>query len=483
MRQIVWKGTRGPNILTVVLTDLQKFFEKPVIVKPIDVDEPLKGGVPSDHNGVVVKPISEADKPVKRTKIVRTIRPIPSSSLQNIGQVLTNESWYFMDPALTSTQLTELFEYYTGEVVDIFCPVKQVFSRPDQKPFVTEKMKILKLKTMRVYERHGKSQKYCELKALFQKKYEDEIHKYKEKIIDDVKNGDCICTYSALRKLGVRPGEREINTFDLPSHVENNLTATQSAVLIADHFSAISMDYEPINLSNFPPAMREALAHPDILVIPRLEEYEVFKKISKAKKPNSVVPGDIPKKIVKEFCCELSVPITIIYNTILKTQKYPRQWVVEYQIPLPKVNLPSSEDDLRNLAKTPFVSKCFESFLSDWLMPIVRPYIDPCQYGLKGASISHYLIKLLQFTHEYLDLKDPHAVIVGFLDLSKAFNRVSHQMVVEDLYDMHVPLWLLLILSSYLTERSMILTYKGASSSPRDLPGSAPQGAFLGIFF
>ena len=29
----------------------------------------------------------------------------------------------------------------------------------------------------------------------------------------------------------------------------------------------------------------------------------------------------------------------------------------------------------------------------------------------------------------------------------------------------------------------MILTYKGAASSPRSLPGSSPQGAFLGIFF
>ena len=48
---------------------------------------------------------------------------------------------------------------------------------------------------------------------------------------------------------------------------------------------------------------------------------------------------------------------------------------------------------------------------------------------------------------------------------------------------MHVPPWLLLILSSYLTERSMILTYQGASSTPRSLPGSSPQGAFLGIFF
>ena len=48
---------------------------------------------------------------------------------------------------------------------------------------------------------------------------------------------------------------------------------------------------------------------------------------------------------------------------------------------------------------------------------------------------------------------------------------------------MHVPPWLLLILISYLTKRSMILSYRGARSSPRSLPGSSPQGAFLGIFF
>ena len=29
----------------------------------------------------------------------------------------------------------------------------------------------------------------------------------------------------------------------------------------------------------------------------------------------------------------------------------------------------------------------------------------------------------------------------------------------------------------------MVLTYNGSSSSPRRLPGSSPQGAFLGIFF
>ena len=61
-------------------------------------------------------------------------------------------------------------------------------------------------------------------------------------------------------------------------------------------------------------------------------------------------------------------------------------------------------------------------------------------------------------------------------------HRVSHQLVVQDLFDMHVPAWLLRILISYLTGRSMTITYKGAHSTQRILPGSTPQGAFLGIF-
>ena len=73
-------------------------------------------------------------------------------------------------------------------------------------------------------------------------------------------------------------------------------------------------------------------------------------------------------------------------------------------------------------------------------------------------------------------------MVVALVDLSKAFNRVSLSMVIEDLYAMHVPPWLLLILISYLSGRSMVLCYKGTTSSPRNLPGSSPQGAFLGIF-
>ena len=101
----------------------------------------------------------------------------------------------------------------------------------------------------------------------------------------------------------------------------------------------------------------------------------------------------------------------------------------------------------------------YESFVGEWLIHFIKPYLDPDQCGLKGFSITDYLIKLLHFVHTTLDLRQPHAVLAACIDLSKAFNRVDHLLVVEDLYDMHTPPWLLRIVISYLSGRSMILTY------------------------
>ena len=168
--------------------------------------------------------------------------------------------------------------FYTGEVLEIFCPKKQIFSRPNESPFITEDMKILKRLIMREYEKHGKTAKYLDLKIRFKSKMDTQILKYKEKIFDDIKNGNRKSTYSALRKLGVRPGDQSANTFSLPSHVERNLTPSQSAEIMADHFSSISKDYEPISIDNFNPRMRNELLNPDMSVVPTLEEYEVYRK-------------------------------------------------------------------------------------------------------------------------------------------------------------------------------------------------------------
>ena len=269
----------------------------------------------------------------------------------------------------------------------------------------------------------------------------------------------------------------------MPQHLEAGLSANQSVEKLADHFSSISQEFEPISPEKFPPWIKEKLHFgASDQTKPYLDEWQIYKGIAAAKKTKSVIPGDLPVKVVKEFSPELAKPISVIFNKITKSGEYPRQWVTEYQLPIPKVNPPMVEDDLRNISGTAFFSKVYESFIAKWLFPFIELFLDPGQCGgLKGSGITHYLVKLLHFIHSYLDKTEPHAVLLTLVDLEKAYNRVSHQLVIEDLATMHVPGWLLLILISYLTERSMIMRFNGASSSKRSLPGSCPQGAYLGV--
>ena len=132
------------------------------------------------------------------------------------------------------------------------------------------------------------------------------------------------------------------------------------------------------------------------------------------------------------------------------------------------------------ISKTPFLSKVYEAFVAEWLLAVIRPFLDPAQCGLKGLSISHYLIRFTHFIHETLDHKTPHAVVAAYIDLSKAFNRVDHTLLIQDLYDMHCPSWLLNILVSYLSDRVLVLRYRRESAGPRTLPGGGPQGTLLG---
>ena len=77
--------------------------------------------------------------------------------------------------SLNPTNLTELFQYYSTEVLNIFCPQKMVYSRPCDLPYITENMKIIKRHIMREYEKRGKSTKYLELKESFKRKMETEV--------------------------------------------------------------------------------------------------------------------------------------------------------------------------------------------------------------------------------------------------------------------------------------------------------------------
>ena len=98
---------------------------------------------------------------------------------------------------------------------------------------------------------------------------------------------------------------------------------------------------------------------------------------------------------------------------------------------------------------------------------------------MKGNSITHYLIDKINLSNQ--ESKIPTAILACLIDFSKAFNRQNHNILITKLSDMAVPAWLLKIVMGFLTGRSMVVRYKGATSSPRSLPGGGPQWTLLGL--
>ena len=122
----------------------------------------------------------------------------------------------------------------------------------------------------------------------------------------------------------------------------------------------------------------------------------MLSKLRKAKKPKSIIPGDLPSTVVKEFLVELSKPYSDLFNNILQSASWPEQFKVEHVTPIAKIPQPQCEDDLRPISLTSFPSKVLEQFVVGWLLEIFGHKLDFRQYGgFRGNSICHYLIEFI----------------------------------------------------------------------------------------
>jgi len=489
LRQIVSQPTNKnqDKVLDVVLTDMHTGYQEPTILPPIQVDAGREG-VPSDHMGVEVRPRTNLTttraRPRRKTFMVQ---PMPDSLVAEFGRRLLQEDWSCLEDGMSADQLVDTFQAAATRMVDENFPRKKVTVIQGELPFFTEALRKLRKQRDSVYRIQGKSTQYKNIQNNFKQKLKAEETKYRNKVIQEVKDGKRSSAYSAIRKLGDGPADWDKKKeFSIPAYVDEGLSPVDAASRLADHFSAISQTVEPLDEARFSPALRLALEEGrSDKYKPKLEQHDVYRAILKVKKPNSSVEGDVPKKLLVEYAYLWAGAATRIFNQVIQSAEWPSKWKVENCVVLHKTEDPGkvrSEEDTRTISKTNFLSKLLENVLGSWLMPIVEPYLDPSQCGgLSRTSTSHYLVKLLDFVHTTLDHRDPHAVVMAGLDLSKAYNR-GDSLVIEDLHAMHCPGWLLAILCSYLSRRSMLLRYQGASSTPRDLPGGYGAGTFMGGF-
>lgn len=483
IKQLVTKVTYKNKILDIILTNLHLFYQIPVIIPPVKPDNPTRG-VPSDHSIPVASPLTSAYQNTREYK-VSYVRPLPESGIVEFEQWMNSLEWQPMLETSSPSDQVEILENTFETKMQTIFPLKKVKISSDDKPFITAELKKLDRKIKRIYSKSGKTDRYDILKKSYDLKYKKAARKYIEKNVADLKYENPGKAYSTLKKMGAAPGDcNDEGSFSLQNHLDRNLTTEQCVEEIADHFARISQEYPPLDVARLPPDVQLKVKQPaNPQDLPEVSAEEVLMKIKKSKIPKSSVPGDLPKKLVQACAQNLSTPVALILKKIVTSCEWPKQWRTEYGVPLQKVSNPENEDQLRIISLTSFFSKISESFVIDWLMEYVGELIDWGQYGgLKGSSITHYLIELTNFVLYNQDLKNPRAVLAMMIDFSKAFNRQNHNTLIKILSDMGVPGWLLRVVMAFLTDRELILRYKGTSSGRKTLPGGSPQGTRLGMF-
>ena len=201
--QIVQKPTRKDSLLSIIITDLRRFYIEPKIIDPIPVDIPGKGA-PSNHNGVLAVPINNTESKKKTTKQIKYVQPMPSSSIMEFSQSLRTINWSLMLVGSSSSVMVDTFQKMTNELKDIHFPLKRISISPYDKPWITEELKSIRRRRQRIYRKEGRSEAYLELKCEFDTKLNAESDKYCNKIHEEVTNGKRGSSYSAIRRLGNR---------------------------------------------------------------------------------------------------------------------------------------------------------------------------------------------------------------------------------------------------------------------------------------
>ena len=170
----------------------------------------------------------------------------------------------------------------------------------------------------REYTKHKKSPKWTELREKYLSECTKAKERYYENIVEDLKISNPSQWYSKLKRMSSHDQTKseEPNVMSFLGVSDHN-----QAELIADQFSEISNQYEPlknedINLegaTNMKPS-------------PLMEPYMVHQKIKKMKGNSATVMGDIPIKVIKAFGYELSFPLSNIYKRSVRSGEYPHIW-------------------------------------------------------------------------------------------------------------------------------------------------------------
>ena len=190
-------------------------------------------------------------------------------------------------------------------------------------------------------------------------------------------------------------------------------------------------------------------------------------------------PDQIPPKILKLAISEIEQPLTDIFNKSLESKSFPSNLKEADVTPIYKKDSPTSKKNFRPISILPATSKIFERIIFNQLYASFYLMLSPFLCGFrKGYGTQHALIRYIEDLKNCLDSRKIGGTVL--MDLSKAFDCLSHELLLAKLEAYGLSKDALLLIQDYLQGRFQRVKINSKFSEWKRITKGVPQGSVLG---
>ena len=366
--------------------------------------------------------------------------------------------------------------------------IKAASHRIPRKPWVTQAI----LKSIRhkdkLYRKYRSSQTESNKIALVN--YKNSLttllrvakKQYYSDLLDDHKN-NLKQTWNVLNDLLGRTRKQQV-----PDSFDINGTPTSDSQKIADGFNSFFTNIGPnltnqipVSESNFNDFLVNIQSPMNSLFMSPTDSEEIIKICATFKSGTSCGYDGIKPDIVKYVINLISSPLVHIFNLSIITGIVPEQLKIAKVVPIYKSGEKNKCNNYRPISVLPAFSKILERIIHKRLYNFLDRYnlLHNSQFGFRN-KYSSYMAVLEAYNKIVSNLDKGKHTLGLFLDLSKAFDTISHSILLDKLHHYGVRGNALEWFKSYLTNRSQFVVYDNSKSSILSVQCGVPQGSVLG---
>lgn len=219
-------------------------------------------------------------------------------------------------------------------------------------------------------------------------------------------------------------------------------------------------------------------SYPDVNIV---SHNGVLNMLLRLKNKSTPGPDCIPNAFLRRYAETLTKFLVLIFESSLRTATLPSDFKIARIVPIPKKGDPLLIPSYRPISMLSSACKLLEHVVSTFITQFLDTHqiLSPFQHGFrKGFSTVTQLLTVVHHASSVLDKGGQVDLIL--LDFSKAFDRVSHDKLIDKLVQIGLPAFIVSWLTAYLSNRRQYVDINGSTSDALPVTSGVPQGSVLG---